>query len=180
MILTPTQLRQFVDFPTGDDADRALSTLLAATEADIEQVVGSPVGAVSELVRGGFTTVTVSRPILAVTGITDDVYGYALTLASGDYRFVPGGFVLHREWLGPYPGDTWGPWVSVTYTAADDFDRRAVVQVGLVKAMLNHNPGIIQQAIGDWSEQYATATDYLVERGALLATLTPGPRMAVL
>ncbi len=183
MILTTDQLRQFVDFATGDDADAAMQLLLDATEADIVAVAGAAAGNVTELVRGGWSTLVLSRPIASVSAIMDDVYGYGLALASDDYRFDVGGFVLTRLWDGTNPGDTWGPWVTVTYTAADTTDSRVGVQIGLVRLMLAYHPGILSQRIGDWEETYQatnSVSGYATERAALLNTLSNGPRMAVI
>src|SRR6188472_550510 len=138
MLLTLDEARQFVDWPTGDDADNALQTLLDATEADIATVMGGSVGEVTEYLAGGWTTLIVSRPIASITTVTDDAYGEGATdLEPDDYRYSVGGYVLRRLWGGTNAGSVWGPWVSITYAPQDDLARRQSVQAGLIKATLN-------------------------------------------
>lgn len=182
-ILTLAQLRQFVDFPTGTAADTALQQLLDASEADILAVTGALTGNATELVVGGWSALIVSRPMAAVVTVTDDAYGTPLVLAADDYRFSVGGYVLHRLSDGTNPGGTWGPLVRVVYTPAALDDQAVTVQVGLIRLVLNYNPGLLQQDIGDWSETYQTTNSvsgYAIERAALLASLTNGPLMVVI
>lgn len=181
-LLTVTEARQFVAFPSGTEADAALQLLLNATEADILGAVGATASG-AELIEGGWDAIIVSRPIASVTAVVDDVDGSAVTLASDDYRFTVGGYVMHRLSSGTHPGGRWGPLVSVTYTGVDTTAQRKQVQVALVRLALGYNPGLLSTRVGDWQETYQatnSVSGYVTERAALLSTLTPGPAMVVL
>lgn len=183
MLLTLDEVRQFVTFPVSDDADDALQLLLDATEADILAAAGASDASGVELIRGGWDTLILSRPISSVSAVVDDVDGSATTLASDDYRFTAGGYVLYRLSTGTHPGGRWGPLVQVTYTSPDTLARYQQVQAQLVRLALGYNPGLLSTRVGDWQETYQatnSVSGYATERESLLSTLSPGPSMVVL
>lgn len=180
-ILLIDEIRQHVEFPTGDDADDALQRLLDATEAEIVRTAGES-GSVTELIDGGWPTVILSRPIDSLSSVTVDYDGTPLVLSTDDYRYTAGGYVLHRLTTGTNPSSHWSGKVRVVYIAQDDDALRAGVQVDLVRLAINTSPGLTARTIGDWSETFAASSVYnpSVERDLILSRLAPAPAMVVL
>ena len=176
--LTVTELRKSVDYPTGADGDAALQLMLDAAEEAIVKRAGA-VGAVTELVTGGWTTLVLDRPIASVASVTVDYDGTPLVLAVDDYRFNVGGYVLRRL-SGTNSAYDWAGTVRVTYTPVDDTDTREMAQVGLVRLYISSHPGLVSQTIGDWSETFASGDySYTAAVEEILATLDAGHGMVV-
>lgn len=180
-ILTVAQLRTHIAYPTGTDADAALQRLLNAAEEAILEAIGAA-GALTELHTGGYLHLILSRPITTMTTVIEDVDGESLTLASDDYRFTVGGFVLERLSTGTNPRSTWLGRVSTLYTPVADTSTRELVQIELCRIFINHHPGLTSQTIGDWSETFASNSvwNYAMERDAILAQLAPPSGMVVI
>jgi hypothetical protein len=177
-ILTVDEIRPFVDFPTGDAADAALQILLDAAEQAIVGRIGAA-GAVTETVDGGWPTLILSRPIVSVTSITEDVDGDATLLDATDYRFAAGGYVLTRVSGRTHFRTDWHGRTRVVYASADDAADRQRVQIALVRLDLNHRPGLTAEAIGAWSQSYS-GTTYQDEREDILATIGERVVMSVI
>lgn len=178
-ILTITELRKSVEYPTGSDADDALQLLLNASETAIVERAGAS-GDVTELVSGGWPQLILTRPAASITSVTEDFDYAPVVLATDDYRYIAGGYVLHRLATGTNPSHRWRRTIQVVYTPVGDLATRSVVQIALVRLFLNHHPGLTYQMIGDWTEKYADATmDYAVEQDLILSTLVSDQGMVV-
>jgi hypothetical protein len=181
MLLTLDEARVLVvGFPTGDDADGVLQLLLDAAEADITRTAG-PVGTITDYLEGGWSRLVTSQPVGTITSIIEDPDGTPLTLAADDYRVT--GSVIERLNTGTNPGGPWSYRVNVSYTAADDIARRCEVQANLVKLAVAYRPSLVSMQVGDWAETYQSTNSvsgYVIERQAILSTLTVGLRMVVI
>lgn len=172
-ILTVTEFRGHI--PGTSLTDAVLQRYLDAAEADIVERVGAS-GDVTEYVYGGMPRLIVSRPISAVTSITEDTDSTALVLASDDYRFIPAGFVIERLNLGTNPAYAWLGRVGVVYTPVEDEATRQRVQIALVKLDLAYS-GFQSESEPQFSR---VPNDYVDEREELLDSLSPRMLMTVL
>lgn len=177
-ILTVDELREHVNSGLSDEA---LQRLLDAAEVAIVARAGAP-GARTELVGGGTRFISVSRPIVAVTSITEDLDGTDTVLALDDYRIRTGDLLLERISGGTHSRSTWNGPVQIIYTPVDDTALREEVQIDLIRAALAYSPGLTGQQIGSWSEQYAANSVWnnAAERDSILARLDHGLGMVVI
>src|SRR4051812_32318304 len=96
-LLTVDEFRLFVPTSLGDDE---LQILLDAAEAEITAFAG-PVGAVTDLVDGGYGTVVTSRPVESITSISELVGTTTTALSTNDWR-LRGTYVLERLTTGTH------------------------------------------------------------------------------
>ena len=171
-MLTATDLRGYVTTVL-EDAD--LERLLSAAYEAIVAFAG-PSGAATELVTPRGDLLMLAKRADSITSVSETVYGIATTLSTDDYELV-GDQVVRRTNDGTHPYRCWRGRVTVTYTPLDDDENRDRVAIALVTQDLNHSPGVTGERLGDWQVSIATATDYVREREAILATLYP-PFMA--
>jgi hypothetical protein len=161
MLLTVAELREHV---TSTLPDAALQRLLDASEAAIVEIVGAT-GEITEHIHGyGLHRIVVARPIETVSSVTED----HIVLAADDYR--ASGYVVTRTGHGTNPSWIWGSYLTVVYTPADDAVERQRVQMELVRLDLNWKPGLTQQTVEGFAEQYAAT--YEQSRADILDTLS--------
>lgn len=174
-LLSPDDVREHA--PT-TLSDTALQRLLDDADAQIVAFAG-PLGSVTEIVRGGGSSLVLARRIGSVTSITETRGVTTLVLAADDWRQWSG-YVIARLTTGTNPRHCWAPEVAVVYTPVDDTATRKIVELELVKLEIANNPGLTAQTIGSWSEQYAANSAWNPEeaRASILARLRE-PRAAV-
>lgn len=177
MILTVDELREHVETSLGDDA---MQRLADAAEAAIVSRIGAT-GERTELLHGGYRTISLGRPVASIDGVTETVNTTTTTLDPSDYRLRPDGYTLERLSTGVNRRWQWWGLVEVTYTPTDDAALRAEVQIDLVKLALTYNPGLTSETIGTWTEQYASNSVWnnSQEREAILARLDPSPGLVI-
>jgi len=173
-LLTPDQIRQHIDYPTGDDADQALQRWLDAAERDIIATAGS-VSATVETHRSADQWIYPYRAAAAITSAVELVGTTSTTLAANDHILRYGGWALERLVTGTNARGSWAGTVTLTYTGIDDLAVREAVQVDLVRLDVNHAPGLTSRTIGDWSETYASNSVWNlgVERARIIERLIP-------
>ena len=154
-LLTVAQFREHVTTSLGDDA---IQRLLDDAEAAIVAFAG-PVGSITELVDGGGTRISLSRPIDAagdVSAISERADSSSpLTLAANDWA-LRGRYVLERLRTGTNGGIYWRLPVSVTYTPVDDTATRKMIQVELIKIEIAFNPALASETVGAWTQTYSS------------------------
>lgn len=177
MILTVDELREHV---TSDLAASALQRLLDAAEYLIVKRVGDA-GSRTEIVGGGARFLTVTRPIAAITTVTETLLNDSRVLAAGDYRTRYGGYLIERLITGPNGRFRWWGDVTVVYTPVDDSALRASVQIDLCKLALDHHPGLTAETIGTYSAQFGANSVWnnALERDSILSVLDPEIGMVV-
>lgn len=166
-MLTVTEAREHLDTELGDEA---LERLLVAAYQDIADYAGTATSVSELLMPGSGELLRLSRRATAVTSVIER----GTALADDDYQLRAQ--TLERLATGTHPSSRWHGRVDVTYTPFDDEDRRDQAALALVRLDLNHNPGLMSQSLGAWSETYqnnATSSDYPAQRAAILATLDP-------
>ena len=158
-MLTVDELRKHVETPLENDA---LQRLLDATEEALGSVTRTervtPIGDLLPLS---------SRPSAVTSVVENDE-----TLAANDYTIA--GHLLIRSNEGTNPRRVWyrSP-VVVTYTVQVNTATRELVAISLIQQFLNYNPGLSQETIGSWSQQYAANSVYnfAIERANILKML---------
>lgn len=175
-LLSVEELREHVTTGLGDTA---LQRLLDDAEAAITAYAGA-VGATEELVSGGGSRITTTRPIASVGSIVERDGGLSPVTLSVDDWELRGRFVLARLSLGTNQSSSWRGPVSVTYTPVDDTATREVVQVELVKLAIAFNPALASETVGAWTQTFVSSNkSYADQRGEILARLREAPAFAV-
>jgi hypothetical protein len=169
---TVTMLRQFV---TSGLSDAVLETYLAAAMDAIDDALG-PLTCKERLATHG-DLLMLGREAESITSIVEDARNTALTLAANDYELSDSGQFLYRLRTGTNPAWGWHGRVDVTYVRSDDAAERVRVAVALVKLDLAASGGLTAQAIGSWSETYASSTAHAEQRAEILASLNSGMAM---
>ncbi len=177
MILTVDELREHVNT---DLADTALQRLLDAAEWAIVNRAGAP-GARTELAAGGYRFIALSRPAASIGSIVETVGSTDLTLATDDYLIGLGEMLVERLSTGTNARSVWNDRVTVVYTPVDDDPVRKEVQIALCKLAINHQPGLAEEIIGEWTERFTnnSAWSNQAERDSILERLSIGGRMVV-
>lgn len=156
--------------------DAWLQILLDATEAEIADELGGPVGSVTEVVDGSLLSwLTLRRRADSITTIVETSDSVVTTIAADDYRIALDRRSLQRLGTGTNPSARWPRLVSVTYAAEADEPTRKRVQKALVELDAGYAPGRTDEQIGAWRESYQQSSvwNYQTERKAILATLWP-------
>lgn len=159
-----------------DLADAVIEDLLDAAEAAIAARYGAVGAAVTELVDGGLTWITLRRRAASIDTITETYLDSApVTLDDDDYRIRHDRRSLQRLDYGTNPSRVWTGLVEVKFTPEDDTAERKRVQAALVQLDLNYAPGLTSEQIGSWREdrQQSSVWNYETEREAILASLIP-------
>ncbi len=164
-ILTVAQLREHVTTPL---VDAALQRLLDAAERDIVLTAGAS-GSAVETHDSETEFIYPSRPVSAVTSITETLGVTVTTLAANDYIVWSGGWVIERLATGTNPRGGWTGTVTLTSTGPADTAVRQMVQVALVKLDLAYE-GVLSQQVGDWQMSFG-AESYSVRRAQILDAL---------
>ena len=162
--------------------DAALQILLDAAEEAIVAYAGAPDTA-TEVLGGGGQYVTLQRPAVSISSITETWNETATTLAANDYELLPGGLVLRRKSGGTNSRTRWYGRVAVTYVPVDAESERQRVAYQLVQLDLNYAPGTTSEQIGQWMEQHQQSSvwNYRKEREAILSSLgSARPGMVVI
>lgn len=165
-MLTIEELAEHVE--TGLDPD-ALALLLAAAYEAIDNHAGAS-GPVQELLTAGRgDLLMLSRRAASITTIIEN----DIELDDTDWELRASGQMVRRLATGDNPARRWRGRIDVTYTALDDENERDRVAIALVKLDLSYQPGVTQETIGAWSQQFAANSvwNYELERAAILATL---------
>jgi hypothetical protein len=171
---TVTALREFV---TTSLSDAALQTFLDAAFAAIDDAVG-PLEDVREILpTGSGDLLILARRADSIVSVTEDARWSPLVLDATDYELTRSGQTLVRLSTGTNPGWYWHGRVDVTYRPYADMANRIRVAVELVKLELATAGGLTAQAIGSWSETYASGTAHAEQRAEILASLNPGMAM---
>lgn len=179
-LLTVAEYRRFD--AASDLEDDALQLVLDAAEADIVDACGPHDAAVAEF-PGGDRYLILQQEAASITTITEtSVAGSVTTLAANDYRLSLAGALIERLNTGTNRRSTWLEGrVTVTFVPVDQYAQRCIAQRSLVDLALRYQPGVVATTVGSWTEQYGQATDAYPElHAAILATLSGGPRMAVI
>ena len=111
-----------------------------------------------------------SRPVSAVTSITEREDDVETTLASNDYRLIHGGRGIERLTNGTNARNWWAPEVRIVYQAVSQLATRKRVQADLVKLAIQYK-GLISEDAGDYSSSMDV---YQTERNRILASLETG------
>jgi hypothetical protein len=173
--LSSAQFRAF--FPSSNLTDEALQVLLDAAAEAIDKEAG-PLGDVVQRTRAVGPLVMLARVpslIVSVVETYDHIGGRGdLTLDPDDYE-ITGRQTVRRLTTGPNPALRWYH-PTITYTPVDDRADRQRVQRMLVGLEVNAHPGMSQQTIGTWSEQYRSTAGqtYQEERAEILGSLNDG------
>lgn len=169
MAHTPDSVREHVETTLGDEA---LQRLLDAAYETLDEYLGSDTGdyagTITELLtpRVG-DLLRLSRRALSVEAVTEGT----TELEADDYRLRPSGQVIQRLDTGTNPATCWRARADVRYTPLVDGAERDRVALALVKLDLNHDPGIVQETIGSWTEMRGQQSGaYADERAAILAS----------
>jgi hypothetical protein len=154
-LLTVDDLRQWPEFAETDED--VLQLLLDAEEQAIEREMGGPVGAVTEVVDGGYLTfITLRWRAAGITSVETTHDEVLTTLATDDYQLRHDRRSLFRLGTGTNPGYR--------------------VQKELIALDMNYAPGSTSEQIGSWMEQQQKSSVWnaAAERNAIMATLWPG------
>lgn len=191
MLMTIAQFRVFV---TTRIADSGIQMLLDAAEQAITKRYGV-IGLSTDIRTGGFGSIQLARRAASISSVTEcwfldvsDPSDLAIDaaassfwlqgteLVANDYTLDVTGLWLQRRADGDNPATTWGQAVKVNYTSFDDTAERIRVQLKLVQLDIANNPGLAQQTIGPWLEQYTGSSvwNYKTEHEAILDSMAPG------
>jgi hypothetical protein len=174
-LLTVDDLRQWPEFAETDED--VLQLLLDAEEQAIEREMGGPVGAVTEVVDGGYLTfITLRWRAAGITSVETTHDEVLTTLATDDYQLRHDRRSLFRLGTGTNPGYRWPNIVTIEYDVEDDEAIRKRVQKELIALDMNYAPGSTSEQIGSWMEQQQKSSVWnaAAERNAIMATLWPG------
>lgn len=153
--MTLLTVAEFEEHVTTTLGDAAIQRLLDDAEDTINAFAGA-VGSAVELVSGGSTRITTSRPVSAVTSIVErDGWSSPITLAADDWELV-NRFQLVRLRYGTNSYSSWRGPVRITYTPVDDTDTRKIVQLELVRLAITTNPGLASETVGAWTQTYSS------------------------
>ena len=175
-LLTVGEFREHQATALGDDP---LQRLLDAAEALILRVAG-PLGSTTEyfdawagLTRDvGSRYLVLKHRLASITSITE-WYGTGsdAVLDATDYRVGADLLSIERLVTGVYPAVGWQGPIAVVYQTADDTALREIVQLSLVKGYLADHPGAVSETIGDWSETFANAAEWMARQDSVLGQL---------
>jgi len=177
-LLTVDDLRKWPEFASTDGD--VLQLLLDAAEAAIENALGGPPGALTEVVDGRLSTfLTLRRRVAAIGSIVSTQDGVDTTLATDDYRLAWDRRTVWRLGTGTNAAYRWpSGLVAITYEPEGDEEERKRAQKALVSLDANYAAGLTSEQIGSWMEQHSqSSSDYLDQRSAILASLWPTPEL---
>jgi hypothetical protein len=175
--LTVEELREHVNSGLSDEA---LQRLLDASWEEIVARAGDGEPR-TEILFGGSRFITTHFPIASIGSVSETRGDTVTTLQADDYLHRSQ-YVIQRLSTGTNPRHEFRGRVAVVYTPVDDEATRHAVQIDLINAMVNFQPGITQLTIGQWSEAYAanSAWNNSMERNSILSRLDPEPGMMVI
>jgi hypothetical protein len=155
-----------------DLSDTTLQLIIDAVERDIEEYVGPTSGQVAEfdntILLNEIRLPVQASAITTIVEYTDaESEPTETSLETDDFDLSDDGWFLRRLSSGTNARDTWGWHVVVTFTPADDTNRRKQVAVQLARMEITHT-GYDTERSGDWS---AKTRDLAKERSRILRRL---------
>lgn len=147
-------------------SDEALGSLITDTYASIASTLGAA-GPITELLTADAgDLLMLSRPPASI----DTVVEQDIELDPEDYSLSTT-HLLRRLATGPHPARRWRGRPEVTYTVLNDEAERDRIALALIALELTHQPGLVSQRIGEYSETYGQgAASYSQERADIFAS----------
>lgn len=177
MLMTTGEIREHLET---DLPDGALTRLIADADQAIVDAHGPHDGPITVTDEGGHESLWLPRPLDPDQPVTlNETVGTTTTaLAADDWRTGHGGRQLQRLATGTNRRSRWGDRIEITYTPADQTDRRRRVLVDLVQLALTYRGLDKHTTVGDTTHTGPTTPEaYERERQALLGSLATGLRL---